>query len=119
ASGPKMFLFGLVGGSIGGIVWVAFAYFLHLELGIIAILVGVLTGIGVQSGNSGQDDHGPAEIAVLTTLAIILSCKYIVVCLLAGRLLGEEALNAFDFYDILWCAIAGGCAYRVASGGLF
>jgi hypothetical protein len=39
----RMFFFGFSGGSIGGIVWVACAYFLQVHLGIIAILVGVLT----------------------------------------------------------------------------
>jgi hypothetical protein len=119
-SGPKMFLCGFIGGSLGGIVWIAFAYLLHVHLGIVAILVGVLTGIGVQTGNNGQDNHGPGEIAVFTAFAVILVCKYVVACLLTNRLLfGEDALKAFTFYDIIWCAVAGRWAYRVASGGLF
>ncbi|HEV8066643.1 MAG TPA: MJ0042-type zinc finger domain-containing protein [Planctomycetaceae bacterium] len=119
-SGPKMFLCGFIGGSLGGIAWIGFAYLLHVHLGIVAILVGVLTGIGVQTGNNGQDDHGPGEIAVFTAFAVILVCKYVVACLLTDRLLfGEDALKAFTFYDIIWCAVAGRWAYRVASGGLF
>jgi hypothetical protein len=115
-----MFLCGFIGGSLGGIAWIGFAYLLHVHLGIVAILVGVLTGIGVQTGNNGQDDHGPGEIAVFTAFAVILVCKYVVACLLTDRLLfGEDALKAFTFYDIIWCAVAGRWAYRVASGGLF
>ena len=91
-----------------------------MHVGVIAILVGVLTGIGVQTGNSGQDDHGPGEIAVFTAFAVILVCKYVVGCLLPGHIVfGEEALKAFSFYDIIWCTIAGRWAYRTASGGLF
>jgi hypothetical protein len=119
-SGPKMCLFGFIGGSIGGIVWIGVAYLLHVHLGIVAILVGVLTGIGVQTGNNGQDDHGPGEIAVFTAFAVILVCKYVVACLLMDRLLfGEDALKAFTFYDMIWCTIAGRWAYRTASGALF
>lgn len=119
-SGPKMCFFGFIGGSLGGIVWIGFACLLHVHLGIVAILVGVLTGIGVQTGNNGQDDHGPGEIAVFTAFGVILVCKYVVACLLANRLLfGEDALKAFTFYDMIWCAVAGRWAYRVASGGLF
>ena len=52
--------------------------------------------------------------------AVILVCKYVVVCLLLNKIvLGEEALKAFTLYDFLWCAVAGRWAYRVASGGLF
>ncbi|HET6326164.1 MAG TPA: hypothetical protein VFG04_15915 [Planctomycetaceae bacterium] len=119
-SGVRMFGFGFVGGSLGGVVWIAFAYFLKVHLGIIAILVGVLTGVGVQTGNSGADDHGPGEIAVFTAFAVILACKVVVACLLAGQFLGLEALlKTFTPYDFLWCAIAGRWAYRVASGALF
>jgi predicted Zn finger-like uncharacterized protein len=118
-SGPKMFLCGLIGGSIGGVVWVACAFFLHVHLGIIAILVGVLTGVGVQTGNSGQDSHGPGEIAVVTAFVVILVSKFIIACLLAGRFVGPDALKAFTPYDIIWCAIAGRWAYRTASGALF
>jgi hypothetical protein len=120
-SGLRMFCYGFIGGSLGGIVWVAIACFLKVHLGIIAILVGVLTGIGVQTGNSGADDHGPGEIAVFTAFAVILACKVVVACLLIeGPFLGAESiLKTFTPYDFVWCAIAGRWAYRVASGGLF
>ena len=118
-SGPKMFLCGFIGGSIGCVVWVAFAYFLKVHLGIIAILVGVLTGVGVQTGNSGQDDHGPGEIAVVTAFVVILASKFVIACLLAGKFVGTDALQTFTPYDIIWCAIAGRWAYRTASGALF
>jgi len=119
-SGPKMAFFGFTGGSIGGLVWIALAYYLRVRVGAVAILVGLLTGIGVQTGNSGQDAHGPGEIAVFTAFAVILVCKYVVVCLLLNKIVfGEEALKAFTLYDFLWCAVAGRWAYRVASGGLF
>jgi predicted Zn finger-like uncharacterized protein len=118
-SGLRMFCFGFIGGWIGGIAWVGFAYALHVHLGIIAILVGVLTGVGVQTGNSGADDHGPGEIAVFTAFAVIVTCKFLVACLLEQRFLGIEVLQAFTPYDIIWCAIAGRWAYRTASGGLF
>lgn len=119
-SGPKMAFFGFIGGSIGGIVWIALAYYLRVGVGAVAILVGLLTGIGVQTGNNGQDAHGPGEIAVFTAFAVILVCKYVVACLLMDRLLfGEDALKAFTFYDMIWCAVAGRWAYRTASGALF
>ena len=119
-SGLKMAFFGFVGGSVGGLAWIALVYFLRVRLGIIAILVGVLTGIGVQTGNSGQDAHGPGEIAVFTAFAVILVCKYVIVCLLLEKIVwGEAALKAFTLYDFLWCSVAGRWAYRTASGGLF
>ncbi len=115
----RMFCCGFVGGSIGAIAWVGFAYAFQVHLGIIAILVGVLTGVGVQTGNSGADDHGPGEIAVFTAFAVIVASKYVVACLLEHRLLGVVVLQAFTPFDIIWCAIAGRWAYRVASGGLY
>ncbi len=119
-SGMRMFGFGFIGGSLGGVVWIAFAYYLKVHLGVIAILVGVLTGVGVQTGNSGADSHGPGEIAVFTAFAVILACKVVVACLLARHVVGPEALlKTFTPYDILWCAISGRWAYRVASGALF
>jgi len=115
-----MAFFGFVGGSLGGLAWIALVYFLRVRLGIIAIFVGVLTGIGVQTGNSGQDAHGPGEIAVFTAFAVILVCKYVIVCLLLEKIVwGEAALKAFTLYDFLWCSVAGRWAYRTASGGLF
>jgi predicted Zn finger-like uncharacterized protein len=120
ASGPKMALFGFIGGSIGGLVWIALSFYLRVPVGGVAILVGLLTGIGIQTGNNGQDAHGPGEIAVFTAFAVILVCKYVVVCLLLNKIvIGEEALKAFTIYDFLWCSVAGRWAYRVASGGLF
>jgi hypothetical protein len=66
-------LLGIGGGVVGAGVWYAVAALAHLEIGIIAILVGYLVGTGVRKGSHGRGGRGYQALAVLITYASIAS----------------------------------------------
>lgn len=114
----KLWLYGLIGGLVGGVIWVAVAYFSGLEWGFIALLVGILTGVGVQTAMVTQEDPGSGEAGIFAAVLVVAACRYVVACLLAKQLLGEDFLKTITQYDLIWFLLAGASAYRVASGGL-
>lgn len=58
---------GLGGGIVGGIVWYLVAVYGNVELGIIAILVGYLVGMGVRRGSAGRGGRRYQVAAALIT----------------------------------------------------
>lgn len=59
---------GLTGGLLGAVVWVATAYFAGLELGVIALGIGALSGVGVRLLAKETRGTGPAVTAVIVCL---------------------------------------------------
>ena len=58
---------GILGGLVGAAIWWAVRYFLHLQAGLIAILVGLLVGGGVRMGSQNRGGAGYQVLAVLLT----------------------------------------------------
>lgn len=97
---------GLTGGLLGAVVWVAVAYSAGLELGIIAIGIGALSGFGVRLPAKEAKGTGPAVTAVMVCLFSIGAGKigHIVVSwpgtaegLREGALLQLSALVAREY----------------------
>jgi hypothetical protein len=72
-------LLGIIGAGIGGAIWAGVAIVTDYEIGLLAILVGALAGLGVHFG-SGKVGGMPYQIVavVLATLGIMIG-KYIMV----------------------------------------
>ena len=95
---------GIIGAAIGGAIWAGVAIVGDVEIGFLAILVGVLAGMGVNLG-SGRVGGLPYQIisVVLATLGIMIG-KFITVYhfvqLGVVQEFGQEAWNEFG-YSIL------------------
>ena len=75
----------LAGGLVGAAAWAAIGYFSNYEIGLIAVLVGVLAGTGMKIGAGG--DTGPATggVAVAVALGAILLGKFGVVHFIVAK----------------------------------
>src|SRR5579862_3962840 len=54
-------IFGGAAGGIAGSMWIAVTFFTGYEFGIVAIVVGLATGIGVQMAAGAETGSGPGE----------------------------------------------------------
>lgn len=66
----------VVGGLIGAAVWGAIGYFANYEIGLIAVGVGALCGIGMAIGTQGEAGALGGAIAVVVALGSICLGKY-------------------------------------------
>jgi hypothetical protein len=67
---------GIAGGLAGAATWAGTAYFLEVEVGWIAWLVGVLVGLGVRIASQGEPSPEAGWIAAAIALASIAAGKY-------------------------------------------
>lgn len=68
---PKAVLFGLGGGLAGSLVWYLVLRATNYEVGLIAILVGYLAGMGVSKAINGRGGRGYQVLAALITYVCI------------------------------------------------
>jgi hypothetical protein len=121
---------GLIGALVGAAVWAGFAIAADMSIGVIAVLVGALTGVGVNAG-AGLERR-PALQLLASGLAVIglVAAKYIVfayVVVKVGHARGMSVgyfgsvtvgafphalVNTFRPLDLLWLVLAIGAAYR-------
>ena len=75
--GSKMFrllkatVFGLAAGLLGAVIWYLVRHFLHLQAGLIAILVGFMVGAAVRKGSNQRGGLGYQLLAVVLTYSSI------------------------------------------------
>jgi hypothetical protein len=69
----KATLLGIAGGALGAGIWYAVRALLHLEIGLIAIVVGFLVGGGVRMGSKGRGGLLYQCLAVFLTYTAIAS----------------------------------------------
>jgi hypothetical protein len=69
--------FGACGVVAGTALWYAVAALFHMQLGLIAIVVGVLVGAGVRRGSRGRGGIGYQLMAVLLTYASVAASNFI------------------------------------------
>jgi predicted Zn finger-like uncharacterized protein len=111
-------IFGGAAGGIAGAMWIAVTFFTGYEFGIVAIVVGLATGIGVQMAAGAETGSGPGETAAGTAIVVILLSKFVVVCLVLEKFVGMNFFSVLNPMDMVWFFLAGAAAYRVGSGGL-
>jgi hypothetical protein len=75
---------GLVGGAIGAGVWAGIAYGANLQIGWIALGVGILVGLGVAVGWR-EGGVGAGLLATVITIGSLLAGKYLTVTLLINK----------------------------------
>jgi hypothetical protein len=76
---------GLIGGSIGGAVWVLVAFAIHRQIGIIAWGVGALTGLGVAMAAGRRAGTASGVLAAGLAFCVILTSKLVVAILLVNQ----------------------------------
>ncbi len=81
----------LIAGAIGAAVWAAIAYNLHVEIGWIAILIGVVVGIGANAGTGGEPDEMTGYVAIAVAVLSIMVGKFAVVSMII-----DEAMGGLD-----------------------
>lgn len=69
----RAMLFGLGAGVAGGILWFAVRKLLHMEIGLIAIVVGYMVGTAVRKGSRARGGIAYQLLAVLLTYSCIVS----------------------------------------------
>ena len=69
---------GAIGALVGAGIWAAIAIATNLGIGYIAVLVGVLTGMGVRWGAGGQRGAGLQVLAAALAFAGLVAAKYII-----------------------------------------
>lgn len=121
---------GLIGALVGAAVWAGFAIAADMSIGVIAVLVGALTGVGVNAG-AGLERR-PALQLLASGLAVIglVAAKYIVFAYAVVKVghargmsvgyfgnltvgaFAHALVNTFRPLDALWLVLAIGAAYR-------
>ncbi|HAY78432.1 MAG TPA: hypothetical protein DCY79_01350 [Planctomycetaceae bacterium] len=109
----KMLLGGLVGGSIGVVIWVV-AGLVGYEIGAIAWAIGGLAGIGTRMFNDQDSPLGALSATIIAATMIVVG-KYLVYQLTFPP--GTVFSSAFGGWDILWFVLACGTAARLAFVG--
>lgn len=98
----------VLGGVVGALVWGAVAYFTGWSIGIIALLVGTLVGVGMQLGIKGRGTVGTGIAAAAIALASIIAAKFVVAQAVAGdwvekasQVSEEDAIDQYasEVYD--------------------
>jgi hypothetical protein len=67
----KASLLGIGAGLVGAVIWFAIRRVAHLEVGLVAILVGFMVGKAVRVGSGGRGGRGYQVLAVLITYCCI------------------------------------------------
>jgi phosphate/sulfate permease len=67
---------GVVAGLLGAIIWTLIAYFAHVQLGIIAWLIGGMVGVGVALGCKKDTGSETGALAAIIAVLAILGGKY-------------------------------------------
>lgn len=102
---PLSLVGGLIGAAIGAGIWAAVAYFLDMEVGYVAIIMGFLSGFGAVLLSGGKRGAGIGLIAVVTALAGIATGKYLAVYFIvlreASNIYGVEMSEAMSLVPIL------------------
>lgn len=97
ALAPVMPMIGAcIGGGIGAAIWAAVAYNTQFESSWIALLVGVLSGIGAVMGAGRQGSAMTGLLAVVVTLISIGIGKYIAVSMFFDDLVAEQDISQID-----------------------
>jgi predicted Zn finger-like uncharacterized protein len=89
-------VFGLGGGAIAGVIWVAVGYFFQREVGYIAWAVGLCVGLGVRLAARDRSGIGAALMAIAISFFVILSCKFTVAYLLTTKFVNNVAADDND-----------------------
>ncbi len=76
---------GLIGGALGGVIWVAVAVGLQRQIGIIAWGVGALTGLGVAMAAGRRAGTGTGVLAAGLAICVILASKLVVAILFVNQ----------------------------------
>ena len=91
---------GIIGGTIaaviGAIFWGAIAYYGEVEIGWLAIGIGVLVGFGVSAG-SRSGGVGAAVVAVILTVLSLVGGKYAAVQMAIRQL--DSQFSGFAYTD--------------------
>lgn len=100
----KWLVGGLAGGAIGGVVWVLISHYLNFEVGYVAVLIGVLTGLGVRM-SSRYDAMKPTRtqsvLACLVAAAMVLGSKYVVANLALDKELANVRVAQNELVDAI------------------
>jgi len=115
----KMGGYGLAGGSIACLIWIVVAYFSGDAWGLLACLVGICTGIGVETGMATSEDSRAGETAAIITILLNIGCRCIVALLLCGEISQAAILDSTSRYDILWFVMSAVISYTIGAGILF
>jgi predicted lipid-binding transport protein (Tim44 family) len=67
----KATVMGIAAGLVGAVIWFAIRKIAHLEIGLIAVLVGFMVGKAVRRGSGGRGGRGYQVLAVILTYSCI------------------------------------------------
>lgn len=91
---------GVIAGAIGAAAWAAVAYFFNLEVSGLAIVVGILVGIGCKIGFRDDCNGFSGTLAASIALASIAAGKYIAVSIeVQNEIQVMKATNSFKISD--------------------
>jgi hypothetical protein len=115
----KMGGYGLAGGSIACLIWIVVAWLSGDAFGLLACLVGICAGIGVETGMAASEDGRAGETAAIITILLNIGCRCLIALLLSGEISQAAILNSTSRYDILWFVLSAVISYTIGAGILF
>ena len=115
----KMAGYGLAGGSIACVIWIVAAWLSGDAFGFLACLVGIFTGIGVETGMATSEDSRAGETGAILTVLLNVGCRCLIALILSGEISQEAIFNATSRYDILWFVLSAVLSYVIGAGILF
>lgn len=91
----------LIAAVVGGVIWGAIAIWTNYELGLVAWLIGGLTGYGVVLFAKGSINVGHQLVAVIASLIGIVLGKYVIFCYIGSQLVGSlDIMFKKEVFDV-------------------
>ena len=119
-------LFAVIGGLIGAALWAAVAYYAHVNLGIIAWVVGLCAGAGMKLGAGTAASSLSGFVAAVVALVSIAGGKFVTAyAIVHDRNVPDDKRlaatldvfqNSFTVLTVLFAVIALLSAFRLGSG---
>ena len=92
---------GLVGGSLGGVLWVVITFAVQRQFGIIAWVVGALTGLGVAMAAGRRAGTATGGLAAALAFCVILASKFVLAVLFVNQWAAQLAAPELREQQIL------------------
>ncbi len=90
----------VIGGLIGAGIWTFIAYQFNYEIGLIAIGVGVLCGIGAAIGSGGEGGAFTGGMAALVAMGSICVGKYAAISMIVDDMYGSDLFTPLTLNEV-------------------
>jgi hypothetical protein len=83
----------LLGGTLGALAWWGFTVATHISFGLVAVVIGIATGLGAVRFAGNRHSHGLQVLAVVVAVLSFFVATYLVDMSLANAMLAKQGAS--------------------------